>query len=203
MGVDCSRTNRVARRMCFGTRSRSGVAAFVAVGGGSLWVSYNPTPSAVVRYDLLTLQAQRRFPFASGGIQAPFELVYGLGAAWVPLGLGDALLRIDGASGETQEIRVGSTPGDPAVGFDSVWVAMYGDDNVWRIDPLSGTAASTVNVGAGPFGVAVGDGSVWVTNNCDATVSRIDPVGNEVVRRSPPSTSRVGWTLAMGTSGSE
>ena len=157
------------------------VAAFVAVGGGSLWVSYNPSPAAVVRYDLLTLRAQRRYPFASGSIQAPFELTYGLGAAWVSLGFGNALLRIDGASGETQEIRVGVTPGDPAVGFDSVWLPMFGDDNVWRIPPSSATASSTVNVGHGPFAVAVGAGSVWVANNCDGTVSRIDPASNEVV----------------------
>ena len=157
------------------------LAAFVAVGGGSLWVSYNPSPAAVIRYDLLTLRIQRRYPFASGSVQAPFELTYGLDAAWVSLGLANALLRIDGASGETQEIRVGTTPGDPAVGFDSVWMPMFGDDNVWRIDPLSATASSTVNVGHGPFAVAVGVGSVWVSNNCDGTVSRIDPASNEVV----------------------
>ena len=155
--------------------------ASVAVGGGSLWVSYNPSPAAVVRYDVLTLRAQRRYPFASGSIQAPFQVTYGLGAAWVPLGFGNAVLRIDGASGVTEEIRVGSTPTDPAVGFDSVWVPMFGDDTVWRIDPLSATASSIVNVGHGPFGVAVGAGSVWVANNCGGTVSRIDPASNEVV----------------------
>jgi len=156
-------------------------AANVAVGGGSLWVSYHLSPAAVVRYDLLTLRADRRYPFASGGVQTPFELTYGLGAAWVSLGFANAMLRIDGAAGETQEVRVGALPGDPTVGFDSVWAVMFGDDTVWRIDPLSGTASSTVNVGHGPFGVAAGAGSVWVSNNCDGTVSRIDPARNEVV----------------------
>ena len=155
--------------------------ANVAVGGGSLWVSYTLSPAAVVRYDLPTLRAERRYRFASGGVQAPFELTYGLGAAWVSLGFASALLRIDGTSGETQEVRVGALPGDPTVGFDSVWVAGFGEDTVWRIDPLSATASSIVNVGHGPFGVAVGAGSVWVTNNCDGTVSRIDPESNDVV----------------------
>jgi DNA-binding beta-propeller fold protein YncE len=72
-------------------------------------------------------------------------------------------------------------PSDPAVGFESVWVAMVGDDTVWRIDPLAMNAASIVNVGDAPFGVVAQAGSVWVANNCGATVSRIDPASNEVV----------------------
>lgn len=153
--------------------------AFAVAGRGSLWVSHGPSPAAVVRYNLLTLEPQRRYPLVF--FQAPFQLAYGYGAAWVNLGFANALLRVDGASGETSEISVGTMPSDPAVGFDSVWTAMIGDDTVWRVDPLSSNAASIVNVGDGPFGVATGAGAVWVANNCDATVSKIDPVTDEVV----------------------
>jgi DNA-binding SARP family transcriptional activator/streptogramin lyase len=152
--------------------------ADVAVGRGSLWVSYTPSPAAVVRYDLPTLRPERRYAF--GFYRAPIQIAYGLGAAWVSAGFG-GLLRIGGASGETSEMRVGAGPSGLAVGVDSVWVAMVLDDNVWRIDPLSGTASSIVNVGDKPVGVAVGAGSVWATNHCDGTVSRIDPASNEVV----------------------
>jgi class 3 adenylate cyclase/DNA-binding beta-propeller fold protein YncE len=154
-------------------------AAFVATGGGSLWVSYGSSPSAVVRYSLRTLQVQRRYSLTF--FQAPLEITYGYGAAWTILALASALLRIDAASGETSEIAVGRLPSNPTSGFDSVWTAMAGGDAVWRIDALSTNVASIVKVGDGPFGVAAGAGSVWVANNCDGTVSRIDPATDEVV----------------------
>ena len=99
------------------------------------------------------------------------------GAAWVPLGFGNALLRID-ASLRRRGGRYASvaTPSDPAVGFGSIWVPTFGDDNVWRFDAVvrAPPRLSSTSV-TGPFGVAVGAGSVWVANNCDGTVSRIDP----------------------------
>jgi DNA-binding SARP family transcriptional activator len=154
--------------------------ADVAVGRGSLWVSYTPSPAQVVRYDLPTLRPERRYAFDF--FHAPIQIAYGLGAAWVSQGFSSGgLLRIDGASGDTSDMRVGSFAGGLAVGFDSVWVATFNDDNVWRIDPLSETASSIVHVRDGPFEVAVGAGSVWATNHCDGTVSRIDPASNEIV----------------------
>ena len=153
--------------------------AFAVTGGGSLWVSFGPSPSAVVRYSLRTLQVQRRYSLAF--FQTPIEITYGYGAAWTSLAFASALLRIDAASGETSEIAVGRLPSSPTVGFDSVWTAMTGGDTVWRIDALSRNVASIVKVGDSPLGVATGTGSVWVANNCDGTASRIDPATDEVV----------------------
>jgi YVTN family beta-propeller protein len=158
---------------------RDPVIAHVATGGGSLWVSYGSSPSAVVRYNLRTLRVQRRHSLTF--FHAPIEITYGYGAAWINLGFAGALLRIDAASGETSEIAVGRLPSGPAAGFDSVWTAMGGGDTVWRIDALSKNVASIVKVGDGPFGVAAGAGYVWVANHCEGTVSRIDPATDEVV----------------------
>jgi class 3 adenylate cyclase/DNA-binding beta-propeller fold protein YncE len=154
-------------------------AAFVATGGGSLWVSYGSSPAGVVRYSLPTLQVQRRYSLTL--FEAPLEVTYGYGAAWTVIAFASALLRIDAASGETSEIAVGRLPSNPTAGFDSVWTAMAGGDTVWRIDALSQNVASIVKVGDGPFGVAAGAGSVWVANNCEGTVSRIDPATDEAV----------------------
>jgi DNA-binding beta-propeller fold protein YncE len=153
--------------------------AFVEVGGGSLWVSTGLSPARVLRYSLRTLRLQRRFEFAYS--QAPFTIVFGHGAAWTVQGFASTLLRIDASSGETSAIPVGRLPGEPEVGFESVWVTMIGEDTVWRIDPLAMNVASIVKVGDGPFGAANGSGALWVSNNCDATVSRIDPTLDESV----------------------
>jgi class 3 adenylate cyclase/DNA-binding beta-propeller fold protein YncE len=142
--------------------------AAVAVGGGSLWVSSALSPSQVLRYSLSTLRLQR--PYAFDFFEAPLAITYGEGAAWTVQSFANALLRIDGGSGETSVIPVGSSPGGLAVGFESVWVVMVSDNTVWRIDPLAMKAAAIVKVGDGPFGVAIGAGAVWVSINCDATV---------------------------------
>ena len=85
-------------------------------------------------------------------------------------------------SGRATRIPVGNYPdGRPAIGFGSVWVAMFDDNKVWRIDPDTGRPQEIIPVGHGPWSAAVGSGSVWVTNQCDGTVSRIDPDTNTVV----------------------
>ena len=85
-------------------------------------------------------------------------------------------------SGRATRIPVGNYPdGRPAIGFGSVWVAMFDDNKVWRIDPDTGRPQEFIPVGHGPWSAAVGSGSVWVTNQCDGTVSRIDPDTNTVV----------------------
>ena len=150
---------------------------FVAVGGGSLWVSQYPSP-AVARFRLRTLELERRYSF--GFIETPVEITYGYGAAWVGLGHAKAVLRIDATDGSRQEIPTGSLPSDPALGLGSLWIPVFGEGTVWRVDALSLQPGAIVHVGSAPFGVAVGAGAVWVADNCDGTVSRIDPETNEL-----------------------
>jgi YVTN family beta-propeller protein len=153
-------------------------SAALAVGGGSLWID----GSAVERWHLHPLRREQTYPlqlddFGGRGI------AFGYGAAWSALGSEtNTLLRIDAQSGRARRIPVGNYPdGRPAIGFGSVWVAMFDDDKVWRIDPDTGRPQEIIPVGHGPWSAAVGAGSVWVTNECDGTVSRIDPDTNTVV----------------------
>lgn len=151
--------------------------AFVALGGGSLWVSQF-SPPAVLRYRLRTLRIERRYSF--GAFEVPIEVTYGHGAAWVGLAGSNALLRIDAGTGRTRTIPVGRFLGDLAVGFGSVWTVSADRGTVWRIDAVSEEVEEIIGVGSVPFGVATGAGSVWVTNNGSGTVSRIDPGTDEV-----------------------
>ncbi|MGZ8694534.1 MAG: BTAD domain-containing putative transcriptional regulator [Gaiellaceae bacterium] len=150
---------------------------FVAVGGGSLWVSQFPDP-AVSRYRLRTLALVRRYAYVYP--ERTVEVTYGYGAAWVGLGFSNRVLRIAARDGNAHAIRVGKMPSDPQVGFGSVWIAGYGDGRLWRVNALSEETEAVIPVGRASFGMAIGAGSVWVTDNCDGTVSRIDPETNKV-----------------------
>lgn len=57
----------------------------------------------------------------------------------------------------------------------SVWVALYGDNAVRRIDPATLTVSAPITTGAQPCGMAYGAGSIWVEDYGDGTVTRIDP----------------------------
>ena len=151
----------------------------IGVGGGSVWVG-EEGQGYVSRWGLQTHLLQHRYSLAVD--DHPIGIAFGFGAAWLSLGTpADAVLRIDSRSGHTSRIPVGALPSQPAVGFDSIWVAMFLDNTVWRINPATGRPREIVTVGSAPLSVAVGAGSVWASNHCDGTVSRIDPETNLVV----------------------
>jgi DNA-binding SARP family transcriptional activator/DNA-binding beta-propeller fold protein YncE len=151
---------------------------FVAVGGGSLWITQF-SPSAVLRYGLRTLRVERRYDL--GVFELPVEPAYGYGAAWVVLGASAALLRIDALTGRAVTIPAGPRPSGPAVGFGSIWSSSIDEGTLWRFDGVTGQGRVIADVGRAPFGVATGAGSVWAANNCDGTVKRVDPETEEVV----------------------
>ena len=152
--------------------------AFVAVGGGSLWIVEN-APPAVSRVRLRTLALERRYPL--GPYEFPVEVTFAAGAAWIALGSTSELLRIDGRTGASRRIQVGSSASDPAFGFGSIWAGSVDERAVWRVDAFSDRTTAVVPTGRVGFGLATGAGSVWVSNYCDGTVSRIDPETNRVV----------------------
>jgi YVTN family beta-propeller protein len=155
-------------------------ATALAVGGNSLWINRS---GAVERWHLYPLRREQTYPLELDDVGGR-GIAFGYGAAWSTLGsASNTLLRIDAVSGRATRIPVGRYPdGRPAIGFGSVWVAMYDDNKVWRIDPDTGLPQEIIPVGHGPWSAAVGSGSVWVTNQCDGTVSRIDPDTNTVVK---------------------
>lgn len=155
-------------------------ASYLAVGGGSIWVSEEEL--AIMRVAPATGRVtDRRLDSAHG-------VAYGRGAAWfLRTGPGE-LLRVDARDETQQVIRVGSLPEGVAVGLGAVWVASSRDRVVRRVNPTTGNVGAVITVGRRPLGVAVGGGAVWVANAGDGTVSRIDPRSNQVVE-----TIRVGY----------
>ena len=151
---------------------------YVAVGGGSLWVSESES-GAVSRWRLPTLELQERYRLEGGAL--PLEVGYGRGSAWVALVHTGELLRIDAASGRGARVPVGEGPGGPPTsGFGSIWTTSS-EGTVWRVDAVTGRARAIVRVGELPFGLAIGAGAVWVANHDDGTVDRIDPRTDQVV----------------------
>lgn len=155
----------------------------VTVGGGSVWVAEtgNHEVSRWRHRVLAPAELVHRYPLKYGDYMN--GAAFGDGAAWFSLGhWSDAVLRIDAATGRAHRISVGRWPMKPAVGFGSVWVPMFLDDTLWRLDPGTGKPQAIVKVGHRPWSVAVGGGTVWVTDHCDGTVKRIDPASNRVVQ---------------------
>ena len=160
--------------------SASDVEVGVGVGAEALWtLTY---PSAIERRPLETLRVEASYPLADSDYTLEMESAHG--GMWVTLGSpSNAVLRIDERTGRMRRVAVGGLPLGVAAGFGSIWVAMWEDDKVWRIDPATLRAREIVTVGEEPLDVAVGAGSVWVTNHCSRTVSRIDP-GSDTVSKS-------------------
>jgi YVTN family beta-propeller protein len=157
-------------------------AAFVALGGGSLWISQPvpfEVPDFIARVDLDTGRVHR-FP-----AELPMEIAVGGGAAWVAEAGTGSLIQIGLSDNRVRRIEVGSEPSSPAVGFGSVWVASADADAVWRVDAVTGRIEAVVPAGEKPFAVASGAGAVWVASFGDGTVSRIDPSTNAVTATIP------------------
>ena len=157
------------------------VHAFVALGGGSLWISTHTkyTRASVSRYYLRTLALAQRLALDFRDV--PSELTYADGAAWVTLRQSNELLRIYDRTGLTTRTPVGSGPSGPVFGFGSVWTGSVGDRAVWRVNPLDGRTTAIIPARRAGFALAIGAASVWITNHCDGTLSRINPRTNSIV----------------------
>ena len=72
-------------------------------------------------------------------------------------------------------IDVGRQPCAVEGGFGSVWVSVYGNNELVRIDPATRRVIGRFKTGVSPCGIAVGGGSVWVENYGGDSVTRVDP----------------------------
>jgi YVTN family beta-propeller protein len=72
-------------------------------------------------------------------------------------------------------LDVGNQPCAVEGGFGSVWVSVYTDNQLVRIDPATHRVIARTKTGTSPCGIAVGGGSVWVENFGGDSVTRVDP----------------------------
>ena len=145
----------------------------------------------------------------AGGLIAVLVLILGNPGTAQALSQVDAnaLGLINSATGKiSEEVQVGATPTQVAVGGGAVWVANADEHTVSRIDPLKRIVVQTIAVGSSPSGIttspvvtATGNGAVWVANSLDGTVSRIDPGTNTVVQTIHVGNGPAGIAYAAGS----
>jgi streptogramin lyase/predicted Ser/Thr protein kinase len=177
-------TLRVQRRVPV-----EGVAAtWMAIGGGSLWVTSHPAGAScpedegTSQIDLASGRVVRRV--VTG--RCPNDVAYGEGAAWVVNAAESTVTRIDPKTGSTQQFETGHQAGSATAALGSVWVTSDWDDSVWRLNAVTGSPQAIIPVGDLPWDVVAGDGAVWVSTHgpespAAGTLVRIDPETNKVV----------------------
>jgi YVTN family beta-propeller protein len=161
--------------------------ASIAVGGGFVWfacgfadlgrLDLEAEAGTAIGYDLGILESANSVPPEFS------DIAYGLDRVWLLNRSANEVIEID-TNRVPRRLTVGQGPVAIAVGENSLWIACFDDDTVWRVDipgPGQPPVSTAIPVGDGPADVAVGDGAVWVVNRLDGTVSRIDPDRNEVV----------------------
>jgi DNA-binding SARP family transcriptional activator/streptogramin lyase len=139
----------------------------VAVHAGSIW--FANSHESVIR---ASTQDLRQTGEAELGV-IPASLAIANGSVWVgasaPYGSAAAVWRLDESTARvTQTIVFKRAIGYPptvqvAYGLGAIWVAIWDDGSLIRVDPREGTIVAHINVGGHPSGVAVGKDRVWVT----------------------------------------
>ena len=155
--------------------------AGVAVTAGSVWVA-NEHNGSVQRIDPTTNRVVATIPVGPIAPAGPQIMSAGPGGVWVGIQHTGENVRVDAATNKVG-LRV---PLDGPVASDGkqVWIGVdTGEDGpsfVVRIDPISGTAITTVPLDTkGISGIAVGLGSVWASSGGGLT--RIDPATGRIV----------------------
>jgi streptogramin lyase len=134
-----------------------------------------------------TSQGPSRGPFETGPL--PGAVSYGLGHLWLTQPLdGDietptnAVERISTSTGIVHRFSPGLAAVDAITADGSVWVTKYYNDQVWRLDPLTGRVIAAITVSLQPEQITFYVGHIWVCNHHGHAVSEIDPHTNRVIR---------------------
>jgi streptogramin lyase len=103
------------------------------------------------------------------------------------------------AAQPTARVATGAGPCGAAVGYGSVWVAVYGTGYVVRIDPGRNRITKRIRVAKGVCPIVVGAGAVWVASDRTNALYRIDPKRSRVTRRIPVAEWPAHITVAFGS----
>jgi YVTN family beta-propeller protein len=97
-----------------------------------------------------------------------------------------------------QRIRIGSKPCGVLVVGDSVWVSVYADNTLVRVDRRTGKAGPPIPVGLQPCGLAFGAGSIWVEDYGSSELTQVDASTGRVRRTTKVGGSPFDVTFADG-----
>ena len=133
------------------------------------------------------------------GIQPESSIAAGEGGVWI-VSTTHQLVRVDPITN-----RADPTPwplpegaAGARAGLGSVWVTVWRDDSVLRIDPADPRTSQAIKVGDKPRFLAVGMDAVWVMNQGDGTVSRVDKAGKVVATIKVSDVPIQGGDIAVG-----
>ncbi|MGH3078790.1 MAG: adenylate/guanylate cyclase domain-containing protein [Gaiellaceae bacterium] len=150
----------------------------VAVGAGAVWVAHGLLGS-VTRVGVDGSVLETIDDVAGRAVDG--SIAVGESGVWFVSASG-VIAKIDPRT--NQVVRptevAGALPTAVDTGFDGVWVANAGDNNVVRINPRTLGVVHTTGVGGSPRGIAVGERAIWVTSDTDDSVSRIDAASGSV-----------------------
>ncbi len=124
----------------------------------------------------------------------PEGLAVAAGDLWVVDQAGGALLRVEQGT-VTDRVPVGFGPrlavdAELPDGSDGLWVGVYDEDRVVRVDPGDAGVAAAADVCAGPQGMALQGDVLWVACTLSGDLlgldaSTLEPVGQVVGLRAP------------------
>jgi hypothetical protein len=134
------------------TRAIEGSEPKLAVGRSSVWI-LTPAEGSIAQVDPTRGTVERRIPIEARGISA------GGGAVWVADKV-NAVWRLD--EGRPQRIPVGLAPQDVVATSKDLWVAIYGDKTLVRLDPRSRRVRARIKLDRRPAALAAGGGIVAV-----------------------------------------
>jgi DNA-binding SARP family transcriptional activator/DNA-binding beta-propeller fold protein YncE len=110
----------------------------------------------------------------------PASVAVSSGTAWVA-NYGDGTVsKVDRAGRVMRTIPVGGGPITVVADGRSVWVGLFWQNEVVRIDPARAVVVARIPVGRGIWGMAVSDEAVWVANRDSSSLSRVDRRTNRV-----------------------
>ncbi len=142
----------------------------LAVDGSIVWVA-DSGARTVTRLD-----TARQTSVGTGSVGIPQVIVAADGSCWVLDPFGGAIFRVD-ATGDVSTLKHLAAPVAAVYAFDSLWVVEAINEQVFRLDPMTGHTQARIALLAdsGPAAISAGPSSIWVLNTLDRSISRIDP----------------------------
>src|SRR4051812_45609517 len=93
---------------------------------------------------------------------------------------------------------VGTSPCGVLVAAGSVWVSLYGDSELLRLDPSTLALKGKAKTARGPCGIAYGAGALWVEDYVDNKLTRVDAQTLRVLHSYRTANSPLDVTFAGG-----
>ncbi|MGE5210454.1 MAG: hypothetical protein ACM3MM_04275, partial [Acidobacteriota bacterium] len=167
---------------------------WVSLSADTAWVAN--AEEGVARYDATTGSLVGSVPT---GVAVCAAMDVAFDSLWVPDCDGEALVRVDLASGLiTATIDVGAIAEESSVASttDGVFVLIDAGATIVRIDPLTDTVAASVAAPVGATAMRGAGDQLWVTSAQRGVLSSVDPVDGTV--RNDVAVGRGASFLAVG-----